>query len=146
MAKKTYKTYRLKSLSLYLVNEEGERQEVVFRGGLHIDSTAKFSTSDESLQKLVESCRGFGRDYYLESVQEAKKADVVESAKAKIASAEDKPEKKPLTDVKDIRRFKNLIEMKNAMEEVGIAVSPEMNYMAAKAAAQKEGYDFQIQR
>lgn len=143
MPKKTYKTFSLKGLNLLLVNDEGERVEVVFRGGIHFDSTAKFTTADESLQKLIEKCKGFGRDYYLESVREDPKPD--EPVAEKKAEPAKEPEK-VLTDVKDIRRFKNLIEMKAAMVLVGISVTPEMNYAAAKAAAKKEGYDYQIQK
>lgn len=44
--------------------------EVNFKGGSQIDSTAKFSTSDEKVQKALEKCSGYGRDYYLERVQE----------------------------------------------------------------------------
>ena len=48
--------------------------------------------------------------------------------------------------MKDIRRFHNLVEMRNYMAELGFEGVQEMNYMAAKAAAAKEGYDFQIQK
>lgn len=146
MAKKTYRTFSLKKLSLFLLNEKGERKEIVFSGGLHIDSTAKFTTADESLQKLVESCNGFNRDYYLESVRETEKPAGEPVVAKKKAEPEKAPEKKPLTDVKDIRRFKNIIEMKNAMAEVGISVTPQMGYLAARAAALKEGYDYQVQK
>jgi hypothetical protein len=44
--------------------------EVIFKGGSQIDSTAKFSTSDEKVQNALEKCSGYGRDYYLERVQE----------------------------------------------------------------------------
>lgn len=44
--------------------------EVNFKGGSQIDSTAKFSTSDEKVQNALEKCSGYNRDYYLENVQE----------------------------------------------------------------------------
>jgi hypothetical protein len=44
--------------------------EVNFRSGAQIDSTAKFTTGDEKVQKAIESCSGFNRDFYLESVRE----------------------------------------------------------------------------
>ena len=72
MAKKTYRTYHLKGLQLLLCDEYGHQMEVTFRSGAQIDSTAKFTTSDENLQKTLESCSGFGRDYYIESVREEK--------------------------------------------------------------------------
>ena len=72
MAKKTYRTYHLKGLQLLLCDEYGHQMEVNFRSGCQIDSTAKFTTSDEALQKVLESSSGFGRDYYIESVREEK--------------------------------------------------------------------------
>ena len=51
--------------------DENERQiEVNFRSGCQIDSTAKFTTSDENLQNALEKCSGFNRDFYLESTRE----------------------------------------------------------------------------
>lgn len=70
MAKKTYRTYSLKGLQLLLFDERGHTVEVNFRGGVQIDSTAKFSTYDEKIQKALESCIGFNRDFYLESTRE----------------------------------------------------------------------------
>lgn len=70
MAKKTYKTYCLKSLQLLLFGESGRTIEVNFKGGLQVDSTAKFSTNDEEVQKALEKCSGFKRDFYLDSVRE----------------------------------------------------------------------------
>lgn len=45
-------------------------KEVNFKKGAQIDSTARYSTNDEWLQKALEKCSGFNRDYYLENVQE----------------------------------------------------------------------------
>ena len=123
---------------------KGNRVEVIFRGGVEIDSTARFSTTEKWLQDKLESMDGFNKTFYLENVQEEKPKD-----EPKPVVEEKKPVEEPvniLTDVKDSRRFQNLVEMKNAMSECGIAVTPEMNYMQCKAAAAKEGYDFQIQK
>lgn len=70
MPKKTYRTYRLKGLQLLLPNGVGGIIEVNFKKGIHIDSTAKYSTKDEKVQKALEKCSCFNRDFYLESVQE----------------------------------------------------------------------------
>ena len=140
MVKKTYRTYSLKSLSFDLELEDGNQVEVLFRSGIQIDSTAKFTTSNEEVQQLLESRSGFERDYYLESVRETEEAKPVEVVEPKAET------KKVLTDVKDIKRFKNLVEMRSYMAEIGIEGVSEMNYMQAKAAAAKEGYDFQISR
>ena len=141
MPKKTYRTYRLKGLQILTRTPEGKPVEVNFRSGIQIDSTAKFTTSEEWLQEKLEKMDGFGKTFYLESVQETK-AEVKKPAPAPV----EKQEEKPLSDVKDIKRFHNLVEMKNAMAELGIDVTPDMNYVQAKAAAQKAGYDFQIQK
>ena len=70
MAKKTYRTYFLKGYQLLLTTEDGSRVEIKFRGGIQVDSTSKFTTSNVELQELLESASGFGRDYYIESVTE----------------------------------------------------------------------------
>lgn len=70
MAKKTYKTYRLKGLALHLIDENYHPIDVYFNAGAQIDSTAKFTTGDEKIQEAIEKCSGFGRDFYLESVRE----------------------------------------------------------------------------
>lgn len=146
MITKTYRTYSLRSLIVRTADEKGKLVEIVFRGGLHEDSTSKFTTSDPKTQEFLESLNGFGRDYYIES-EEGENEAAPEAAPVKEEpKPEAKPEKPVLTDVKDIRRFHNLVEMKAYMEEIGLTVTPEMNYAAAKAAAQKEGYDFQIQK
>ena len=145
MLVKTYKTYILKSLVLDFENEEGKVIPVVFKGGIHFDSTARYTTSDPYIQKRLEDCRMFGADFYIEQVQdisEGKEKKAVEEKKPEVPAAEEKT----LTDVKDIKRFHNLVEMRNYMAEIGFEGVQEMNYMAAKAAAAKEGYDFQIQK
>lgn len=70
MAKKTYRTYHLKGLQVILFDDYGRPLEVNFRSGCQIDSTSKFTTSDENVQKALEACSGFGRDFYIESVRE----------------------------------------------------------------------------
>jgi hypothetical protein len=70
MPKKTYRTYHLKGLQILLTDKEGRLKEVNFKKGAQIDSTARYTTNDEWLQKALEKCSGFNRDYYLENVQE----------------------------------------------------------------------------
>lgn len=144
MAKKTYRTYNLKGLDIHIKDENGKRLVVKFSGGIQIDSTAKYTTSSTYIQEALEKGSGFGRDYYIES----ERPDEEPSADKVAPKEPEKPkvEKAVMDNVKDSRRFQNLVEMKNAMAEVGIEVTPEMNYSAAKAAAQKEGYDFQIKK
>lgn len=144
MAKKTYRTYRLKGLQILLDGTDGKWTEVVFRGGIQIDSTAKYSTSDKELQDKLEAMDGFNRDFYLESVEEKEeKKAVKEEAPKQEPKVE---EEKPLTDVKDIKRFRNIVEMRNYMEEIGFTGVDKMSYAQCKDAANKAGYDFQIQK
>ena len=144
MPRKTYRTYCLRSLVLRSEKKDGTPIEIVFRGGIQIDSTAKFSTSDEETQKFLEGLNGFGRDYYIESV--ASDAPAGSPKTPAPAVGEKTAEPAPLTDVKDVKRFHNIIEMRAAMAELGFEGVQEMNYMQLKAAASKEGYDFQIQK
>ena len=142
MAKKTYRTHSLKSLHLLLRDENGERIERKFYGGIQIDSTAKFTTRSEKLQNLLEKCSGFGRDYYIESVVE----DAPVAAEPEKKPAPKVEEKPVLAEVKGSERFKNLVEMKNRMAELGIELDEGANYQKAKAAAVAAGYDFQIKK
>jgi len=144
MAKKTYRTFFLKGLTMLLTAEDGKRIEVRFRKGIQVDSTAKYVTSDEKVQALMEKSSGFGRDYYVESVVEDKPLNVEETPAPVVEEKKDEP--KPLTDVKDVKRFHNIVEMRAAMAEIGFEGVQEMNYAQLKSAAAKEGYDFQIQK
>lgn len=95
MAKKTYKTYSLKGLQILLFDDYGRQIEVNFKAGAQIDSTAKFTTSDEKVQEAIEKCSSFKRDFYLESVREdspaavpAKSEEVAEETSAPEATDE----------------------------------------------------------
>lgn len=145
MAKKTYRTYFLKGYQLLLTTKDGNRAEIKFRGGIQVDSTSKFTTSNEELQELLETASGFGRDYYIESViEDAPQAPEKPAEKKSEKKAE--PVKEIMEEVKGMERFRNLVEMKNRMAELGIELDEDANYQKAKAAAAKAGYDFQINR
>ena len=146
MAKKVYRTYYLKGLDVHLHDEWGRSINVEFKGGLQVDSTAKFSTNDEKVQKALEASSGFNRDYYLESVKEDAPDVANEAVAAEKKEESPAVDKQALDNVKDIKRFRNLVEMRNYMAELGFEDTQKMSYMQAKAAAAKEGYDFQIQK
>lgn len=145
MSKKTYRTFSLKGLQITFKDQEEKRIEIIFRGGLQIDSTAKYTTSDEYIQERLEKSSGFGRDYYLESEVDTNPAPAPAPEKKKVEKAP-APEKEIVSEMKDSRRFKNLVEMKNAMKELGIELGDDATYPKAKAAAAAAGYDFQIQK
>ena len=146
MSKKTYRTYFLKSLVLHFKEEGGTPIDVTFKGGIQVDSTARYSTSNKIIQKLLEKSSCFGRDFYIEREEDLTPSVEETGMLAPVPVPDIESEKTPLTDVKDVRRFHNLVEMKAVMTELGLEVSPEMNYIATKAVAAKAGYDFQIQK
>ena len=144
MSKKTYRTFSLKGLQITFKDEEEKRIEIIFRGGIQIDSTAKYTTTDKYIQERLEKSSGFGRDYYLESEVKTEKPAAPAPEKKVEKAAE--PKKEIVSEMKDSRRFKNLVEMKNAMKELGIELGDDATYPKAKAAAAAAGYDFQIQK
>ena len=145
MARKTYRTYRLRGLQVFVKDENGKLQEINFRGGIQIDSTAKFTTSDKALQEKLEALDVFGKSFYIESVENEEVNVEAPKVEEKVVAEAPAP-KTELTDVKDVRRFHNIVEMRSAMAELGFKGVQSMNYVQLKSAAAKEGYDFQIQK
>ena len=143
MAKKTYRTFFLKGYHLLLNAGDGSRVEVKFRTGIQIDSTAKYTTSNEEIQALLEESTGFGRDFYIESVSNEDAAAPAPEVKDEAPKQAEKP---VMNEVKGSERFLNLVEMKNRMAELGIELPDDANYQKAKAVAAEAGYDFQIQK
>lgn len=111
MSKKTYRTYTLKSLDLHFNGGPTGSTEIVFRRGLQVDSTAKFTTSDERIQKLLESTKLFKRDYYLE------KEVCDEAPKSAKAPEPVEEEQTPINLIIDTKTFRNIQEMRAAMAE-----------------------------
>lgn len=128
MAKKTYRTYHLKGLQLLLCDDYGRPLEITFRSGCQIDSTAKFTTDDENLQNALESCSGFGRDFYIESVRE----DAPVAVEAPAPAAE--PENAPAEEVVEEDNGKQKVEVADKGEAIEWLKehNPEAGYTAAK--------------
>lgn len=143
MPKKIYRTFWLKSLDLHFTGEDGRPIEVVFRGGIQIDSTAKFSTSDEDLQKKIEASSLFNQDFYLESevaTEEEKKAAEKATAKPVEPVAEE-----PITLMIDQKTFRNIQEMRAAMAEYFAEEElAKKNYAALLKLCKEKGLDFTI--
>lgn len=143
MVRKTYKTYRLKSLCIPLTID-GKDVYVVFKGGCKATSTATYSTSDEKIQKELESLLGFGRNYYID------RQVVIGEEEAKIdAPKVEEPtpeEEKEVVDMLDSQTFKNLVELRNALADKGIDVSQITNAKAAENLAKKNGYNYTIDK
>lgn len=143
MVRKTYKTYRLKSLCIPLTID-GKDVYVVFKGGCTATSTATYSTSDEKIQEALESLLGFGRNYYIDR-QVSLDEEVAKEPEAK----KEEPtieEEKEVVDMFDAKTFKNLVELRNALSDKGIDVSQITNAKAAENLAKKNGYNYTIDK
>ena len=143
MTIKTYKTRELKGYSLHLMID-GKLTSIEFRRGCMIGSTATYATSDQKIQKALESLKSFGTTFYIEEEQvigeEAPAIDV------KIADAPVEEEEKEVVDMLDAKTFKNLVELRNALKDKGIDVSQATNVKSAESIAKKNGYNYTIEK
>ena len=143
--RKTYKTYSLKSLVIPFVID-GKNISVEFKGGCMLGSTATFTTSDEKLQNELESLVLFKRDYYLDKVvadESAKPASPVAPAAKPEPVVE---EEKEVVDILDAQTFKNIVELRRALQDKGIDVSQITNVKAAENIAKKNGYNYTVEK
>lgn len=145
MTIKTYRTRELKGFSLHLFVDGNTRTNIVFKRGCTLGSTATYTTSNPKIQEALESLSSFGRDFYVEKktvVEEA--APVVEKPKAAPAPAVE--EEKEVVDILDAQTFKNLVELRNALQDKGIDVSQVTNVKAAENIAKKNGYNYTVEK
>lgn len=145
MTIKTYRTRELKGFSLHLFVDGDTRTNIVFKRGCTLGSTATYTTSNPKIQDTLESLNSFGRDFYLEKktvVDEA--APVVEKPKPAPAPAVE--EEKEVVDILDAQTFKNLVELRNALQDKGIDVSQVTNVKAAENIAKKNGYNYTVEK
>lgn len=145
MTIKTYRTRELKGFSLHLFVDGDTRTNIVFKRGCTLGSTATYTTSNPKIQDALESLNSFGRDFYLEKktvVDEA--APVVE--KPKPAPTPVVEEEKEVVDILDAQTFKNLVELRNALQDKGIDVSQVTNVKAAENIAKKNGYNYTVEK
>jgi hypothetical protein len=145
MTIKTYRTRELKGFSLHLFIDGDTRTNIVFKRGCTLGSTATYTTSNPKIQEALEALSSFGRDFYIEKktvVEEA--APVVEKPKA--APAPVVEEEKEVVDILDAQTFKNLVELRNALQDKGIDVSQVTNVKAAENIAKKNGYNYTVEK
>lgn len=145
MTIKTYRTRELKGFSLHLFVDGDTRTNIVFKRGCTLGSTATYTTSNPKIQEALEALSSFGRDFYIEKktvVEEA--APVVEKPKAAPAPAVE--EEKEVVDILDAQTFKNLVELRNALQDKGIDVSQVTNVKAAENIAKKNGYNYTVEK
>lgn len=146
--RKTYKTYKLKSLTIP-VDVNGKKVMVEFKGGCTATSTATYTTSDEIIQNELEALVFFKRDYYLDRVvDEAPTVKPVVKPAAPVVETvvEEKEEENEVVDILDAQTFKNLVELRNALKEKGIDVSQLTNVKAAESVAKKNGYNYTVDK
>lgn len=145
MITKTYRTRELKGYALQIFVDENTRTTVNFRRGCTLGSTATYTTSDEKIQKALESLGSFGVTFYLESTVTDEVAPVKEEPKKKAAPAPEQEEEE-VVDILDAQTFRNLVELRNALQEKGIDVSQITNVKAAENIARKNGYNYTVEK
>lgn len=147
MTIKTYRTRELKSLSLHLFIDSDVRTPIIFKGGCTLGSTATYTTSNPKIQEALESLKAFGPTFYLykeEKIGEEKPVDVkIAASKVETPAPE---EEKEVVDILDAQTFKNLVELRNALQEKGIDVSQITNVKAAESIAKKNGYNYTVEK
>jgi hypothetical protein len=144
---KTYRTRELKGFSVHKTID-GKLVSVIFKRGCTLGSTSSYTTSDEKIQNMLESLNSFGSDFYISEQHTVEEAAPVEDVKPKV-----KPETEPVkeeeievVDILDAQTFKNLVELRNALQEKGIDVSQITNVKAAESIAKKNGYNYTVEK
>lgn len=144
MITKVYKTRELKGFTVHTMID-GKLVSIEFRRGCTLGSTATYVTSDEKIQKALESINSFGTDFYIYSEDKIGEEAPVK-VDYKVESEPVKEEEKEVVDILDAQTFKNLVELRNALQEKGVDVSQITNVKAAESIAKKNGYNYTIER
>lgn len=146
MTIKTYRTRELKGYSLHLfIGDSNVRTNILFKRGCTLGSTATFTTSNPEIQKALESLSEFGPTFYIEKTVEVNQ----EAPVAKTPIVEPEPvveEEKEVVDILDAQTFKNLVELRNALQDKGVDVSQVTNVKAAENIARKHGYNYTVEK
>ena len=145
MTIKTYRTRELKGLSLHVFVDGDIRTPIVFKGGCTLGSTATYTTTNEKIQKALEALSSFGVTFYLEKAIDVN-AESEPVKKVEKAPVKQEEEEKEVVDVLDAQTFKNLVELRNALQDKGIDVSQVTNVKAAENIAKKNGYNYTVEK
>lgn len=143
MITKIYRTRELKGLSIP-VEINGIKKYISFKRGCTLGSTATLTTSDPKVQEVLESLNMFGKTFYIERVIKTEEDAPKQEAPKKVQ--EPIQEEKEVVDVLDAQTFKNLVELRNALQDKGIDVSQITNVKAAENIAKKNGYNYTIEK
>lgn len=147
MITKTYRTRELKGYSLHLFIDGDVRTNIVFKRGCTLGSTATYTTSNPKIQEALESLGEFGPTFYIEKqVVVNENAPVEEKPKEKEKPATAVEEEKEVVDMLDAKTFKNLVELRNALQDKGLDVSSLTNVKAAESYARKNGYNYTVDK
>lgn len=147
MITKTYRTRELKGYSLHLFIDGDVRTNIVFKRGCTLGSTATYTTSNPKIQEALESLSEFGPTFYIEKqVVVNENAPVEEKPKEKEKPATAVEEEKEVVDMLDAKTFKNLVELRNALQDKGLDVSSLTNVKAAESYARKNGYNYTVDK
>lgn len=139
MITKTYRTRELKGYSLHLFIDSDVRTNITFRRGCTLGSTATYTTSNPKVQEALESLSEFGPVFYIEK-------QVVVNENAPVEAKAPVEEEKEVVDMLDAKTFRNIVELRKALEEKGIDVSQITNVKAAENLAKKNGYNYTIEK
>lgn len=147
MITKTYRTRVLKGYSLHLFIDSDVRTNITFKRGCTLGSTATYTTSNPKIQEALESLSEFGPTFYIEKqVVVNENAPVEEKPKEKEKPATAVEEEKEVVDMLDAKTFKNLVELRNALQDKGLDVSSLTNVKAAESYARKNGYNYTVDK
>lgn len=146
MITKTYRTRVLKGYSLHLFIDSDVRTNITFKRGCTLGSTATYTTSNPKIQEALESLGEFGPVFYIEKqvvVNEDAPVEAKPKEKEKPAPVE---EEKEVVDMLDAKTFKNIVELRKALEDKGLDVSSLTNVKAAESYARKNGYNYTVDK
>ena len=145
MVIKTYRTRELKGFSLLLLDENGKRLSVSFKRGCTLGSTATYTTEDPSIQKALEATNDFGPTFYVEK-EEVVNEEAPIDAKIPANDPVIDEEEKEVVDILDAQTFKNIVELRRALQDKGIDVSQVTNVKAAETLAKTNGYNYTVEK
>lgn len=146
MTIKTYRTKELKGFSVHYTID-GRLVSITFKRGCTLGSTASYKTSDEKIQNMLESLNSFGSDFYLAETRTDEPVPVEEKKpKVKPEPEPIKEEEKEVVDILDAQTFKNIVELRRALQDKGIDVSQVTNVKAAENLAKKNGYNYTVEK
>ena len=123
---------------------DGKMTHIEFKRGCTLGSTATFTTSNPKIQDALESLKSFGPTFYIEKVSVKNNAEpIVENTPVE---PEPIQEEKEVVDILDAQTFKNIVELRRALQDKGIDVSQITNVKKAEDLAKKNGYNYTVEK